>query len=50
MEDTGLRALTGEEAEDGFESLWVGLGEARRLMEECVPTTKFGKMVKRREG
>jgi len=50
VQNTARRELTEEEREDGYENLWVSVEEARRLVEECVPRTEFGKMVKEREG
>jgi 8-oxo-dGTP diphosphatase len=49
VEDTGKRELTDEEMEDGFSHEWVGLPEARRRLEGCMPKSEFGRFVKERE-
>ncbi|KAH6714657.1 NUDIX domain-containing protein [Leptodontidium sp. MPI-SDFR-AT-0119] len=49
VKDTGRRELTEEETEDGFSHEWIGLQEARRMLEICRPESEFGKFVRERE-
>jgi 8-oxo-dGTP diphosphatase len=49
VKDTGRRALTEEEMEDGFSHQWVGFQEARRMLNSCRPESEFGKFVRERE-
>jgi 8-oxo-dGTP diphosphatase len=50
VKETGQRALTAEEIEDGFECEWVSVQEARGKLEGSRPDSEFGKFVREREG
>lgn len=47
--DTGKRALTEEEMDDGFSHEWIDLTEARKKLGCCMPESGFGKFVRERE-